>query len=121
MDTETPATTQGGLPAVKDDEKMFALLAHLSPLACLAFIGPIVAMLVKSDSEFVKYHAIQALVFQAVMVVGILLINVVTCGMGGMLGILPVIGSIYVGIQAFNGSWDGYPMLDSIGRPAAKG
>ena len=64
MEPQTPVTTSGGPPALKDDEKTFALLAHLSPLMCLAFIGPIVALVAKQDSEFVKYHATQALIFQ---------------------------------------------------------
>jgi hypothetical protein len=121
VETQPPATTSGGPPAVKDDEKMFALLAHLSPLACLAFIGPIVALLAKQDSEFVKYHAIQALVYQAVATIAVLTIYVVTCGLGSPLGILVVVGSVYVGIQAYGGSWQGYPLLDSIGRPAHLG
>jgi len=121
VSTDPLAPTAGGPPAVKDDEKLFALLAHLSPLACLAFIGPIVALLAKSDSEFVKYHAIQALVFQAVSLTVTMVVYVITCGLGAPIGILTIIGSIYVGIQAYGGSWDGYPMLDGIGRPASKG
>ena len=117
---QPPAITSGGPPAVKDDEKMFALLAHLSPLACLAFIGPIVALLVKQDSEFVKYHAIQALVFQAAAVMITMVVYVITCGLGAPIGLLTIVGAIYVGIQAYGGSWDGYPLIDSIGRPAAK-
>jgi uncharacterized membrane protein len=99
---------------------MFALLAHLSPLACCAFIGPVIALLSKQDSEFVKYHAIQALVFQAAALAITMVVYVVTCGMGGPIGLLTIIGALYVGIQAYGGSWDGYPLLDSIGRPAAK-
>jgi len=110
--------TPGGPPELADDEKLWAMLAHLSPFACLAFIGPIVALVLKQDSPFVKYHATQALVFQAACLVGISVISSVTCGFGAPLGLVPFLGSIYLGVQAYNGSWDGYPLLDSIGRPA---
>ncbi len=113
-------TTEGGPPAVKDDEKMFALIAHLSPLFVCAFIAPVAVMLIKGDSQFVKYHAIQALVYQAIGVVFAIVINAVTCGFGSPLALLIIVGSVWVGIQAYGGSWNGYPMIDGIGRPPAK-
>ena len=103
-----------------DDEKLWAMLAHLSPIACLAFIGPVVALLVKQDSEFVKYHAIQALVFQFACVVVISAISFATCGLGAPLGIVVTIGSIWMGVQSYGGSWEGYPMLSSIGKKPPK-
>ncbi len=105
------------LNEVADDEKLWALLAHLAPLACLAFIGPIIALLVKQDSPFVKYHAIQALAFQFASVMIVTTISWVTCGLGSPLGLLVVVGSIVVGIGAYGGKMDGYPLLSGIGKP----
>ncbi len=44
------------------DERTFAMLAHL--LACFGggFIAPLIILLSKKDSRFVKFHAIQAVV-----------------------------------------------------------
>jgi uncharacterized protein len=100
-----------------DDEKLWAMLAHLSPLACLALIGPVVAMLVKPDSAFVKYHATQAIVFQVAMALVVLVISWVTCGLGSPIAVVPFAGSIYLGIQAYGGSWQGYPLFSAIGKP----
>jgi uncharacterized protein len=46
------------------DECTMALLAHLLQVFS-GFIGPLVIFLVKQDSKFVKYHALQSLIWQA--------------------------------------------------------
>ena len=48
------------------EEKIWAIVAHLGFLAGgLGYVlGPILALLIKKDSEFVKHHAKQALVWQ---------------------------------------------------------
>ena len=114
-EVETPSTTPP--TGLADDEKLWAMLAHLSPLACLAVIGPIVAMLVKQDSEFVKCHAIQAIVWQLSMALLVTVISWVTCGLGAPIALVPFIGSIYLGVQAYGGSWEGYPVFSAIGKP----
>lgn len=118
---ENPPVPFGGpLDEVADDEKMFAMMAHLSGLVCLAIIGPIVTMLVKQDSAYVRYHSIQAICFQLACTIFVTTIAWVTCGLGAPLALIPIIGGIYMGIQAYNGSWDGYPMLSGIGKPPPK-
>jgi len=51
------------------DERLLALLAHILQIVSW-FIGPLVIFLVKRDSLFVRFHALQALLWQAVLVVG---------------------------------------------------
>ena len=48
------------------EEKIWAIVAHLGFLAGgLGYVlGPILALLIKKDSQFVKHHAKQALVWQ---------------------------------------------------------
>ena len=46
------------------DERNFAMLAHILQLFG-GFIAPLVIYLVKRDSRFVAFHAIQALIWQA--------------------------------------------------------
>jgi uncharacterized protein len=46
------------------DECTMAMLAHLLQVFS-GFIGPLVIFLVKPDSKFVKYHALQSLIWQA--------------------------------------------------------
>ena len=112
-----PALFGAPIAELDDEEKLWALLAHLSPLVCLSFIGPVIALLVKQDSAYVKYHAIQAIAMQLAAVVIVVPATWLTCGLGAPLGLLPLILSIYLGVQAYNGTWEGYPVLASIGKP----
>jgi uncharacterized protein len=45
------------------DECTMAFLAHLLQVFC-GFIGPLVIFCVKQDSRFVKFHALQSLIWQ---------------------------------------------------------
>jgi uncharacterized Tic20 family protein len=47
------------------DERTFALLAHILQLFT-GFIGPLVIYIIKRDSRFVAFHALQALLWQAI-------------------------------------------------------
>ncbi len=47
------------------DERTFAMLAHLLQLFG-GFIGPLVIYFVKRNSRFVAFHALQALIWQAI-------------------------------------------------------
>ena len=49
--------------APTQDERTMAVLAHALQLAG-GFIGPLVILLVKRDSKFVSFHALQALLLQ---------------------------------------------------------
>jgi hypothetical protein len=51
------------LPAPAEDERTFALLAHVLMIVS-SFIGPMIIYLVKRDSRFVAFHALQALLWQ---------------------------------------------------------
>ena len=90
------------------DERMWALIAHL-----LAFVfpvlGPLGVYLIKKDeSRFVGYHAMQATVFQLI----IYIIGGITCGVG----LIGTLLGVYLALQANKGSWDGYPLIASVGR-----
>jgi uncharacterized Tic20 family protein len=51
------------LPAPTQDERTMALLAHLLQVFT-GFIAPLVIYCVKQDSRFVKFHALQSLIWQ---------------------------------------------------------
>ena len=48
------------------DEKMTAMVAYVLQIFTW-FVGPLVIYFVKRDSRFVKFHALQALIFQGCM------------------------------------------------------
>jgi uncharacterized Tic20 family protein len=61
-------TVFSGLEEPTADQRTLALLAHLL-MGFSGFIGPLVIFCVKQDSRFVKFHSLQALVWQAIYMV----------------------------------------------------
>jgi len=58
------------------DERTFAMLAHILQLFT-GFIGPLVIYIVKRESRFVAFHALQALLWQAIYFVITMLFMVI--------------------------------------------
>jgi uncharacterized Tic20 family protein len=126
MDQPPAFPNTGGVPAeITADDKMIAMLAHLSGLVGAIIVVPLVIYLVKKDSSpFVAYHAMQALIFQGasffVVFTVVSFVMVITCGIGVpimALGFLPLVGGIMFALKANNGEWAGYPGIAHIGRP----
>ena len=117
---DLPSVTEPAELEITNDERTMALLAHVLPIGT-GFMGPLLILLIKGeDSPFVKYHAMQALMFTGIMMVSMFVLYICTCGFGVIL-ILPLlpfvmIGQIYIGIQAQKGAWLGYPGIESVGR-----
>jgi len=57
-----------GLYAPTQDEKTFALLAHVLGIV-LGFMAPLVIYLVKRESRFVSFHALQSLVWHVIYLI----------------------------------------------------
>ncbi len=54
--------------APTQDEKTMAMLAHVLQIFTW-WIGPLVIFIVKQDSKFVRFHALQALLWQVALIV----------------------------------------------------
>lgn len=101
----------------QSDERLWAMLAHLTAII-LGFIGPLICWLVQKDkSAYVDYHGKEALNFNilmAIIYVGATFLAIITCGIGGL--IFPVIWigqiifSVLAGIAANNGEMYKYPV-----------
>jgi uncharacterized membrane protein len=111
-------TGMSDLPEPTTEEKTMAMLCHLSGFA-IPIWGPLILMLVKADSAFIKYHAIQALVFQAVS--SVIVFMIVFVGLMVTFGLcFPIVFVAFLlmlGLRANEGRWDGYPLIESLGRP----
>lgn len=99
-----------------DEEKMFAMAAHVS--GCLfSALGPLIIWFLKKDtSSFVAYHAIQAAIYHVIAIVAYSVFSTITCGFGALL--LPVfwLPALYWGWKAYQGSGEGYPGIAQFGR-----
>lgn len=120
-----PVNARGRLydPAVTDDERTWAMLAHLSVLAHLiapvvALAAPLVIWLVKREqSAYLDDHARESLNFHITLVLYSVLaipLAIITCGIGGLLLLLVyplgLIGMIMASIAANRGEFYRYPM-----------
>lgn len=108
-----------GDPATSND-RMWATLAWASSYM-FAFVAPIVIMVVfQEKSKYIKYHAIQALVFQAaflaVNVVVLPVVSFVTCGVGAVLYLPALCLPLYGAYLSWTGQWNGMPGLSNFGK-----
>jgi uncharacterized protein len=111
----------GSPPAISQDDRLWAMLAHLAGLAgylggVLQYVAPLIIYLVYKDkSHFVAFHALQSLYFQlGILVAGVIagLITLVTCGVGApllvALGVGALVYVIIAAIKANQGEWFEY-------------
>ncbi len=108
-DLKMPPQVVGGLT---DDDKLWAMLAHLSGLIGLSFIGPLVIWLVKKDtSAFVENQAKEALNFQLTIILASLVASA-TCVGVVLLPVIIIGGIVYAvigGMAANRGEVYQYP------------
>jgi uncharacterized Tic20 family protein len=103
---------EDGTWLVREDRTM-AMLAHLLAIFTW-FIGPLVIYLTKKDeSRFVAFHALQALYFEIIVSVALLisaLLVIVLIGFCfmGVVGIGALIYQIILAVRANEGRWDKY-------------
>ena len=101
-----PPPGQPGAPAGQDD-RTWALLAHIGSLVtawfAFGFIAPLIVMLVKTDSPFVRRHAVESLNFQISVLIYVLVggvvavvVTFVTVGIG-LIVIVPLAIALGVG------------------------
>jgi uncharacterized membrane protein len=95
---------------LSDDEKLWGALAYFLGFV-ISIFGPIVAYFIKKDSKFVKFHAIQSIIFAvaAGIVFGGLwfvtfILAVITGGLGALLGILLLpLGLVFLAVYVYAG------------------
>jgi hypothetical protein len=124
-----PMPPSGGAPAVTQDDRTWALVAHIGSLVAawfaMGFLAPLVVMLVKSERPFVRRHAVESLNFQISLliysVVGAVvgfLVAVLTLGVGALvvipvavaLALLALTLIILATVKASNGEDYRYPL-----------
>jgi uncharacterized Tic20 family protein len=138
------ATASAGAPAaLTQDETTFASLAHFLQLVTW-FIGPLVIYIVKRQSPFIAFHAIQVVLFQiaytmfvffSIVAMFVAMFTLLEPGKGPAAG-TPALGVVFpliwllivgawalmlylaiaVGIKAARGQWAEYPLLGRWAR-----
>ena len=112
--SQTPPPTTTPDPMAPDEERTWAMLSHLSGIVLLV-IGPLIIMLVFGPrSEFVRRQAAEALNFQIIIAIGLLISLILTVVVIGviLLPIVLVVGLIFMilgGVAANKGVEYRYP------------
>ncbi|MGZ5400389.1 MAG: DUF4870 domain-containing protein [Nocardioides sp.] len=124
-----PPGQQPGPAGVSSDDKTWALAAHIGSLVtawfALGLIAPLLVMLVKGDSPFVRAHAVESLNFQISMLIysivgGVLafLVIILTLGIGAIIVVPLVLIALLIVLvlviiattKAANGEFYEYPL-----------
>jgi len=102
------------------EERNWSIAAHLSPFLAsfvgLPFLGPLVIYLVFRDrGPFIRHHAAQALNFQIIVAIGLLISIPLMFVIVGIftaiaIGIAAIVFQIVAAIEANNGKWYRYPL-----------
>lgn len=110
-----PPPAPGQQPLSESDAKMWAMLAHISGLV-ITVIGPLIIMLVFGPrSEFVKKQSTEALNFQIVYLIAIIVSSILTIILIGLI-LLPIVFIVGVvlmimaGVKSYNGEDYRYPI-----------
>ena len=102
-------------------ERTWGLLGHLASLF-MSIVGPLVVYVLKKDeSKFVAFHALQQLIFDAILLPVILIIAVVTCGFGAVLVFVPLVFQIIAALRANDGEYYELPVAGAIARKSVYG
>lgn len=133
-------------PAPTPDERTMAMLAELLQMFSW-LIGPLIIYFVKRDSKFVRFHALQAVLWQvtltaayillfAVLIAGIVagtahggsanpnspfpvLVMVLLYAFMGLMWLVTLIITIYFAVKAQSGEWARYPVIGRLAKRMA--
>jgi uncharacterized protein len=135
-----PLSSPHVLDGPSPDERTMAMLAELLQLFSW-MIGPLIIFFVKRDSPFVRFHALQAILWQVAMTMFSIVFFVAMVAMmfampksGGSNSTLPMVFvlsfyalfglfslanfiiAIYFAVKANSGAWASYPIIGRIAR-----
>ena len=100
-----------------ESDRILAALCHAATVIGFAVIAPLLIYLLQlNGSAFVRFHAIQSLIFQVVAFTLIFAIAFVTCGFGTILLLPWFLFELWMAFRAFQGEWAAYPLMGSIGK-----
>lgn len=106
-DQKTPSKGKKPEVVLSDDERVWAMVCHLSCLFGGLIVPALLLRMKGKNSAFIRFHALQALAYQ----------SCVLCLMLFSLGVFFFTGPVFVligvmwGIRARNGEWVSYPVI----------
>jgi uncharacterized Tic20 family protein len=126
-----PAEPSATTAVITNDQKNLSFICHLSGffwfvVPGLNIIIPLLIMFIKSDDEFVSHHSRQALIFQVIMsvvmmvllavgvVLLLILVGFLILAVLVVVGIVDVIFILIATFAAARGEWYTYPLMSRV-------
>lgn len=108
-DMKTPPIVEGGLT---DEDKLWAMFAHLSGLIGISVFGPLIIWLIKKESStFIEDQAKEALNFQLSVLIAVIVLGATCVGVVllPVVGVAAIVYAVIGGIAANRGEKYRYP------------
>jgi len=101
---------QSFTPEITSDDKLWAALGYPIPLM------PIIALLMeeKKARPFIKFHAVQSLVFNVALWVLIFIVSAVTLGFGAICAPLLWLVTLWPAYEAYQGNYKELPIITNF-------
>ena len=103
-------TNQPVSPDISSDDKLWAALGYPIPLV------PIIALLMeeKKGRHFIKYHAVQSLVFNIVLWVIIFILSAITLGIGAICAPVIWLVTLWPAYESYQGKYLELPVITNF-------
>lgn len=103
-------TNQSYSPEVTSDDKLWAAFGYPIPIV------PIIALLMedKKDRPFIKFHAIQSLVFNVALWAIIFVISIITLGIGAICAPIIWLITLWPAYEAYQGKYTELPIITNF-------
>jgi uncharacterized membrane protein len=105
--SEQPVT-----PDITDDDKLWSALGYPIPLISII----VLLMDEKKERPFIKFHAVQSLVFNVALWVLIFIISAVTLGFGAICSPLLWLITIWPAVKSYQGEYLEIPVITNFIR-----
>jgi uncharacterized membrane protein len=103
-------TQQPMNPDISQDDKLWAALGY--PIWLIALI--VLLMEDKKTRPFIKYHAIQSLSLNVVILVAGIIVTTITFGIGSVCWGIVWLLTIWPAVEAYNGKYLEIPVLTNL-------
>jgi len=102
--------TQYSSPEITSDDKLWSALGY--PIPLIAII--VLLMEEKKSRPFIKFHAVQSLVFNVALWVLIFLLSAITLGFGAICAPLLWLATLWPAFESYNGKYLEIPVITNF-------
>jgi len=102
--------TQYSSPEITSDDKLWSALGY--PIPLIAII--VLLMEEKKWGPFIKFHAVQSLVFNVALWVLIFLLSAITLGFGAICAPLLWLATLWPAFESYNGKYLEIPVITNF-------